>query len=71
MVRDLLQCGRPRFDPWVGKIPWKRKWQPTQYSTLENFTDRGVWWAGVHGVTKELDMTYGLNNNNVKIRRLC
>ena len=24
-----LQCGRPGFDPWVGKIPWKRKWQPT------------------------------------------
>ena len=21
--------GRPRFDPWVGKIPWRRKWQPT------------------------------------------
>ena len=20
---------RPKFDPWVGKIPWKRKWQPT------------------------------------------
>ena len=19
----------PRFDPWVGKIPWRRKWQPT------------------------------------------
>ena len=18
-----------RFDPWVGKIPWSRKWQPT------------------------------------------
>ena len=18
-----------RFDPWVGKIPWRRKWQPT------------------------------------------
>ena len=17
-----------RFDPWVGKIPWRRKWQP-------------------------------------------
>ena len=25
----FLQCGRPRFDPWVGKIPWRRKWQPT------------------------------------------
>ena len=24
-----FQCGRPGFDPWVGKIPWRRKWQPT------------------------------------------
>ena len=24
-----LQCGRARFDPWVRKIPWRRKWQPT------------------------------------------
>ena len=24
-----LQCGRPGFDPWVGKIPWRRKRQPT------------------------------------------
>ena len=24
-----LQCRRPGFDPWVGKIPWRRKWQPT------------------------------------------
>ena len=22
------------FDPWVGKIPWKRKWQPTQVFLL-------------------------------------
>ena len=20
---------RPGFDPWVGKIPWRREWQPT------------------------------------------
>ena len=20
---------RPRFDPWVRKIPWRREWQPT------------------------------------------
>ena len=26
--RVCLQCKRPRFDPWVGKIPWRRKWQP-------------------------------------------
>ena len=24
-----LQCGRPGLDPWVGKIPWRRAWQPT------------------------------------------
>ena len=23
------RCTRSRFDPWVGKIPWRRAWQPT------------------------------------------
>ena len=23
------QCRRCRFDPWVGEILWRRKWQPT------------------------------------------
>ena len=27
--RICLQCGRPGFDPWVGKIPWSREWLPT------------------------------------------
>ena len=22
------QCRRRRFYPWIGKIPWRRKWQP-------------------------------------------
>ena len=24
-----LQFNRPQFDPWVGKIPWRRDWLPT------------------------------------------
>ena len=28
--RMCLQFGRPEFNPWVGKIPWRRKWQSTQ-----------------------------------------
>ena len=24
-----LQCGRPGFDPWVGKMPWRRERLPT------------------------------------------
>ena len=23
------RCKRHRFDPWVGKISWRRKWKPT------------------------------------------
>ena len=34
-----LQCGRPGFDLWVGKIPWRRKGYPLQYSGLENSMD--------------------------------
>ena len=41
----------------VGEIPWRRKWQPLQYSCLGNPMDRGVLGAIVHGVAKELDMT--------------
>ena len=31
-----LQCWRPGFDPWVGKILWRREGYPLQYSCLEN-----------------------------------
>ena len=51
-LRASCQCRRHRFDPWVGKIPWSRKWNPLQYSCLENSMDRGAWWAKVHRVTK-------------------
>ena len=23
------KAGDMCFDPWVGKVPWRRKWQPT------------------------------------------
>ena len=26
---SACQCRRLRFNPWVGKIPWRRAWQPT------------------------------------------
>ena len=26
---SAYQCRERRFNPWVGKIPWRRKWQPT------------------------------------------
>ena len=39
----------------VGKIPWKRKWQPTALFSLENSINRGVWQPTVCGVTKRED----------------
>ena len=42
------RCRRCEFNPWAGKIPWRRAWQPT----LENPMDRGAWQAIVHRVTK-------------------
>ena len=29
------QCRRYRFDPWDGKIPWRRKWQPASILAWE------------------------------------
>ena len=47
---------RHGFDPWVGKIPWRRAWQPLQHPRMRNLMDRGASWASVYGAAK-LDMT--------------
>ena len=55
--RIYLQCGRPEFDPWVGKILLgEGKGYSLQYSGLENSMD-----CIVHVVTKELDTTERLS----------
>ena len=56
--RILLQCRRPGFDPWVGKIPWRRQKVPTPV----------FWPAKFHGVYspwghKESDMTERLSHS--------
>ena len=46
-------CGRPGFNPWVGKIPWRRKWQPTPaFLPGESHGQRSLEGCIVHGVTK-------------------
>ena len=42
---------------WPLRDIWQHNGSPLQYSSLENSVDRGAWWATVHVVTKELDMT--------------
>ena len=47
--RRRKRCG---FNPWVRKIPWRRKSNPLQDSCLENPMVRGAWWATDHAVVK-------------------
>ena len=36
----------------IGKIPWRKDWQPTPVPLLESPMDRGAQQAPVHGVTR-------------------
>ena len=38
--------------PGSGRSPGEGNGNPLQYSCLENSTDRGTWWATVHGFLK-------------------
>ena len=42
-------------ETWVRFLGWEdplEKKMATQYLCLENFMDRGAWWAAIHGVAK-------------------
>ena len=53
-ARDARDIG---LIPGSGRSPGVGNDNPLQYSCLENSMDRGAWWATVHGMAKELDMT--------------
>ena len=60
MVKNLLASAGDAGDmgsiPGLERSPGGGNGNPLQYSCLENFMDRGTWWATVHGIA-ELDTT--------------
>ena len=50
--RICLQYRRPGLDLWVGKVPYRRKGIPLQYSCLKTSMNREAWQTAVRGVTK-------------------
>ena len=54
LVKNPPAMWRPGFDPWVGKIPWRREWLPTL-----------VFWPGIPWTSpwgcKKLEMTERLS----------
>ena len=57
---SAYQCRQCR----VERPPEEGNGNPLQYYCLGNPKDRGAWQATVHGLAKESDMTYQLNNNS-------
>ena len=51
-----LQCGRPGFNPWIGKIPWRRERLPTPVFWPREFYELYSPWGH-----KESDMTEWLS----------
>ena len=62
VVKDQPATQERRFDPWVGKIPWWRKWQPTPVFLSGKSCGQSSLAGTVHRVPKESDMTWQLNN---------
>ena len=60
---STCQCRGWGFDPRVGKIAWRRKWQPTPIFLPRKFHEQWRLVGTVHGVRKESDTTWWLNNN--------
>ena len=46
------KCRRHRFNPWVGKIPWRRKWQPTPVFLTGKFHGQTNLVGTIHGVAR-------------------
>jgi len=62
----LAHAGDSGLIPGPGRSPVKGNANPLHYSCLGNPMDRGAWKATVHGVAKDLDTTWQLNNNSNK-----
>ena len=59
--RIHLQCRRPQFNPSVGKIPWRREWQPTPVFLLGEYPGQRSLIGYSPWGCKELDTTERLS----------
>lgn len=57
----LAKAGRCRHNPESGKIPWKRKWHPLQYSCLRTWPDRGASWGLLSTGVAKSQSSWGTN----------
>ena len=59
---STCQCRRHRFDPWVGKTPWRRRWQPIlvflpgEFYGQRSLVGYSLWGCKESGMTKQLSI---------------
>ena len=72
VVRTHCWCRRHTSGPWVGKIPWRRKWQPTPVfllgkchgqSSLVGYSSWGHIGEGHNEMTKQQQLYFKKLNN--------
>ena len=68
---SAYNAGDPGLIPRLGRSPGEGNGSPPQYFCLENSTDRGAWWAMVHGVTKSQTRLKGLSTQHSHIGAGC
>ena len=81
LVRIHLPCRTPGFNPWVGKIPWRREWLPTPVLWPGEFqglyTPRGckesdiTEWLSLINDTEEESLAASLSNRNNPMVLTC
>ena len=63
-VCQCRRCKRHWFDPWVGKMPWRRKWQPTpvflpgESHGQRNLAGYSPWGCKESNMTEQLSLCF-------------
>ena len=66
MVKNLTAT--LRFDPWVGKIPWRNKWQPTpvilpgEFHGQRSMVGYSLWGGKESDTTERLTDSFSLTS---------
>ena len=78
MVKRLPAMWETKFDPWVGKIPWRWKWQPTpvllpgKFHGLRSLVGYNQWGRKESDMTEQLHFhfhsAYNLNKQGDNIQ---
>ena len=77
MIKNPPACRRTGFNPWVGKIPWRRECQPTPLFLPEEFhgqrslADPSPWGCKESDTTEQLTLTLSLPSRKAQYSEIC